>query len=349
VRSIDYWKVPFWTLALATGAKSFKDNPVLGSRRLNARGLHVRRCLMAERLSDWRRRWLSTLVDGDARAQYAKTGFIQSDNVLSPEDLSGVRHEIETGKFDSWEMKQGNAVTRFIPLPPAVLNENPHLKKAVEHPSFRRGLQYVASTSADPIVYLHVVLTQPQKGQPDPQTHFHSDTFQPTAKAWLFLYDVKLEDGPFAYIPGSHRLTEGRLAWEKDQSVLAAENPNVLHGRGSFRLTLEDAKQMGFGDPVAFAVPGNTLVVADTHGFHARSKSAQPSVRVGLYGSLRRNPFLPFTGFDPFLWPGLKHRQARLHMLEKEVASKWFGKRNSHRYVGKISPTAPSDQFGPAR
>jgi hypothetical protein len=34
-------------------------------------------------------------------------------------------------------------------------------------------------------------------------------------KAWLFLDDVALEDGPFADVAGSHRLTPARLAWEE--------------------------------------------------------------------------------------------------------------------------------------
>jgi hypothetical protein len=32
---------PVWVLQLVTGAKSFADNPLIGSRWLNARGLHV--------------------------------------------------------------------------------------------------------------------------------------------------------------------------------------------------------------------------------------------------------------------------------------------------------------------
>ena len=29
---LKWWRAPFWLLALATGAKSFADNPILGSR-----------------------------------------------------------------------------------------------------------------------------------------------------------------------------------------------------------------------------------------------------------------------------------------------------------------------------
>ena len=49
----------------------------------------------------------------------------------------------------------------------------------------------------------------------------HADTFHPTAKFWLFLDDVGIEDGPFAYVPGSHKLTPERLAWEHEQALIS--------------------------------------------------------------------------------------------------------------------------------
>src|SRR5689334_19206927 len=50
-----YLMAPLWIAALATGAKSFRDNPVLGSERLNRRGLHARRAKLAHDMA-WRRR-----------------------------------------------------------------------------------------------------------------------------------------------------------------------------------------------------------------------------------------------------------------------------------------------------
>ncbi|MTH97907.1 phytanoyl-CoA dioxygenase family protein [Roseibium sp. RKSG952] len=342
MKPVDILKSPLWAAELATGAKSFCDNPIIGSRRLNARGLHVGRVRLAQQMSDWRRRRLASFVPEDMRANYDRDGYLRYDNVLSETDLAGLRAEVEQNRFHAWDMKQGNAVTRFIPLPPSVLRDKPCLNAFVNSSLFRKSLQYVASTNADPIVYLHIVLTNPQKGRPDPQTHFHSDTFQPTSKSWFFLYDVPAEEGPFTYVPGSHKLTAERARWEQLQSEEAATNKNRLHARGSFRATADEIRQMGFGDPVPFAVPGNTYVVADTHGFHARGPSVRPSVRVGIYGSLRRNPFLPFTGLAPFTWPGLYGRQALLHMKTKDLRKRYFNTHNSHQYVGAVLPTDPS-------
>jgi uncharacterized membrane protein YedE/YeeE len=68
--------MPFHVAALATGSKSFRDNPVIGSGWLNEKGLHVGRMAMAARLTAWRRARLAHLVSaGDATA-FAVDGFI---------------------------------------------------------------------------------------------------------------------------------------------------------------------------------------------------------------------------------------------------------------------------------
>ncbi|WP_208999721.1 phytanoyl-CoA dioxygenase family protein [Stappia sediminis] len=333
---------PLHIAALASGAKSFCDNPILGSPWLNGKGLHRQRIKLAENMSDMRRRRLENLVSGQEAESFERDGFIVLENVLADDDFARLSNEVERNRFRATEMKQGNAVTRFIPLPPHLLKSYPALRDFTGGRVFRDRLRYVASTRGDPITYLHTVLTDPGKGKPDPQTAFHSDTFHATAKAWFFLRDVHEEDGPFVYVPGSHRLTPGRLAWEQAQSEHAASHPNRLHARGSFRATADEIRSMGFGEPRSLAVPANTLIVADTHGFHARGPSSRPSVRIGIYGSLRRSPFLPWTGLDPFCLPGIVGRKAVMHeWLDRKMAN-YKGKKPSLLDVGMLHPGDPA-------
>ncbi len=112
-------------------------------------------------------------------------------------------------------------------------------------------------------------------------------------KAWFFLTDVAADEGAFCYVPGSHRLTAERLAWESAKSVVASSHPDRLRSRGSFRVDEDELAALGLPAPRRFAVPANTLIVADTFGFHARGPSARPSTRIELWAYDRRNPFLP--------------------------------------------------------
>ena len=65
---------------------------------------------------------------------------------------------------------------------------------------------------------------------------------------------------------------------------------------------------MGLPEPRVFAVPANTLVVADTFGFHARGPSAGRSLRVEIWAYGRRSPFVPWAGLDPWTAAALARR-----------------------------------------
>ncbi|MET0361795.1 MAG: phytanoyl-CoA dioxygenase, partial [Sphingobium sp.] len=52
---LTFLRWPFWAAQLVTGAKSFADNRLIGSRRLNALGLHRLRVRGAYAMTRWRR------------------------------------------------------------------------------------------------------------------------------------------------------------------------------------------------------------------------------------------------------------------------------------------------------
>ena len=60
-------------------------------------------------------------------------------------------------------------------------------------PRMSNLLRYVSSSDGQPLLVVQVVMalasTPSKETAADPQTALHSDTFQPTAKAWLFLKD----------------------------------------------------------------------------------------------------------------------------------------------------------------
>ncbi len=85
-------------------------------------------------------------------------------------------------------------------------------------------------------------------------------------------------------------------------SLAARQSANPEIRQGSFRVAAEELAALGLPEPRAFAVPANTLIVADTYGFHARGPSAGRSVRVEVWAYGRRSPFIPWASFDP--WSG---------------------------------------------
>ena len=329
---------PYYLLSLASGAKSFRDNPFIGSYKLNSLGLHVSRVSIAEKLARYKRKQLSSQLEAKHLREFERNGFVVIQNALPKSDFTNMVQQLEQTSFEAHEMKQGGTVTRFISLTPSHFKQHPHLASLVNSNLFRGLFHYGACSNGDPYVALHTVFSPgPESG--DPQTVLHTDTFHATAKGWFFLKDVELDDGPFSYVPGSHYATPGRLEWEQNQSLSAFSSDNPYHARGSFRATPDEIHAMGYDDAVPLAVPANTLVIADTHGFHARMPSKRPAVRFGVYGSLRRNPYLPWTGGDVMSLPGLRGRRAQIQDILRDTQSWLTGKPDGQPSVGFVRPT----------
>ena len=313
MKVIDVVAAPIRLAQLATGAKSF-EHPLIGSRRLNRMGLHRRRVELAARMADRRRAWLAGRIDGEMREQYAHNGFVRVENFLPADVFDTVLREVETGAFQRYDMVQGRTVTRRALIDDRDLADKPGLRLARDDHRMLDLIRYVGSHAGAPLRTLQVVMAAApdEHGKRDPQTALHSDTFQPTAKAWLFLYDVGPDDGPFMYVPGSHRVTAERMAWEEGIALDPRTAKNRYALRGSLRVAQGDLAALGYGEPVPMVVKANTLIVADTHGFHARSPSPRATTRMEIYGSLRRNPFLPVPLPSPVSLPGVEGRTNRL-------------------------------------
>lgn len=336
--AIRWMLAPVWAAQIFSGTKSF-SNPIIGSERLNRRGFHVWRAKLAHDMADRRRQRLAHLVSAEDREAFARDGYVEKRDFIPADRLPQVLAELRGLVVEAREMKEGDAVTRRIPLSPETLKKMPALAEALNSPVWYGLTRYVASFEVAPVVYIQTVLTQVgQGGKVDPQTAMHMDTFHPTMKAWLFLEDVDDAMGPFTYVPGSHRYSPERQAWEKEMSIRASA-PQAGKG-GAFRLSAEDRQRLGFREPIKFAVPKNTLVVGDTCGFHARGVSSRPSVRIELYAYSRRNPFVPWTGLDIWSLPGLKGRQAPLFYWVLDMAEKLGLGRNQWKRNGPITPVS---------
>ena len=306
---LRWWRAPLWVLALGTGAKSFADNPILGSERLNDLGLHASRLKLAHRLAWARRRRLASAVPKVWKEQFDRDGYVEVRDYLPAEVFARLQHALLNGEFESWHQQQGDAVTRRVPIGPELLEDVPDLKGVLRDPALRSLAAYVASTRSEPLYYVQTIVSGHANGGPDPQLELHADTFHPSLKAWLFLTDVTDDEGPLTYVPGSHRLTPQRLAWEWERSI-SIRDSDGLSQRGSFRIAPDELPALGLPQPKRFAVPANTLVLIDTCGFHARGSNTRPNVRAEIWGFVRRTPFLPWTGFDPLSWGPVAIRRA---------------------------------------
>jgi hypothetical protein len=327
---------PWWIAQLATKAKSFRDNPVLGNPTLNRWGLHVARRRAAARLGASRRVRLAAHVASAEREFFDRNGYFMRRDALPAAAFRALLREIEAMREPAREMRQGPAVTRRLGLDDPQLAAMPYCRAFVKDAGIRGLIHYAASCSGEPTFAVQSIISGPGSSERDPQTLFHSDTFHPTAKAWLFLSDVGAQDGPFSYVPGSHRVTRERLNWEREQSLAAGRSVDQMHSEGSFRIEETELGALRLLPPVRFAVPANTLIVADTSGFHARTPSTRRTCRVEIYATLRRTPFVPWVGGHPLMLPPIAGRHTALDTAFQDLIERAGLGRSPWRPVGPV-------------
>lgn len=303
---------PITAAQLLTGAKSFLDHPLIGSRRLNGLGLHTGRVRLAAWLCSWRRRRLAGKVRPDWREAFDRDGFVAVHDIVPPAQFPALREALLSYEGPAREMQQGDAITRRLAVDPGMLKAIPALRALLQREDIVALFHYVASFRTTPLHYIQTIVSRSSGNHPDPQEALHADTFHSSLKAWLFLNPVLEDEGPFTYVRGSHLFTPQRLAWERRRSLANPQEIDRLSARGSPRVVPDDLLAMNLGPPEGLAVPANTLVVADTLGFHARGASVRPGERVEIWSYARRNPFLPWLGGDLLSLPGLAERRVGL-------------------------------------
>lgn len=345
-------RAPIHLLALLTGAKSFADNPILGSAFLNRIGLHVWRLRAAHALARWRRARLASLLPPQQREQFDRDGFVVVRDVLPGKDFAALRSQIFRATLECREQQQGDTITRRVPLGPELRRRLPVLNELLESWAWKGLMAYAASTRSEPLYYIQAIFGGVAEGPQDPQLELHSDTFQPSLKAWFFLTDVEDDGRPLTYVAGSHKLTAARLEWERNKSLSVLSDGDRLSQRGSFRVSPDELLGLGLPQPTRLCLRANSLVVADTYGFHARGDSSEPTVRVEIWAYSRRNPFLPWTGFDPLSWRAISQRRAEWLGSLLDCVDRWGWMKQHWRAVGRKhvlnASFGPTDQSRPS-
>lgn len=118
----------------------------------------------------------------------------------------------------------------------------------------------------------------------DRQTILHSDTFHHTYKAWLYLEDITTEETTFIYVPKSNRITLKRVWKEYLFSIQG-------HGSTMREICTDELRSMEMEEHIITAKK-NTLVIADTLGYHRRNQCQGKTKRIALYARARTTPFM---------------------------------------------------------
>ncbi len=288
---------PLWFIELFTWSKSFRKNRILGSYWLNRCGLHLLRVILSQLLFRFRLLLLAPLVPAGDRRTFLRDGYLLKRDFLPPEQFARLRHEIEAYQGPIREFVEGTTLTQRAFMTAAVRRDLPELTAFADGPQLDRLMRWCSSKNRPPFFFIENLCNHANVApKPDPQRDFHTDTFHPCVKAWLFIDAADERNGPHVYVPGSQRLSWARLRWEYRESLEASKRGKARQpGRywdGSFRVDAADLKRMGL-EPKALHVPANTLLIGNVYGFHRRGEASAPSQRMTVWMQARDNPFNP--------------------------------------------------------
>ncbi len=311
--------LPVWFVQLFTQAKSFKSNRIIGSVLLNRCGLHVARIVLAQSIMRLRFELLGFGIDKQQKRAYFRDGFIVVKDALPQEHFDSIKSEVAQIDAQVRECRQGDTLTHRILIDEKTQQALPACSTMLQSDQYLALHKFASGKNNRPVSYIQTIKNHFIDGPADPQKNLHSDTFHPTMKSWYFLEDCNSKNGPFTYLPGSQRLSLARLKWEYQKSITISQQGDPYSSNGSFRATPEDLASMGFGDAIGLSVPANTLVIANTHGFHRRGDASDHSMRTEIWSISRSNPFNPFPGID---LPALNKLQNRALTLYREYCDR---------------------------
>jgi len=269
----------------------FSADKTIDSRLLNRLGVQPLRAIAARALYKMAPVKVPTDIV-DKYKELQQNGYAMWPNFLPADQFAKLKAEVQNvfqKKHPKTASRQAGKNTFSTLYLSQAANELPETKRFNDHPTIKAIMEAATKTDLNEL-YCHyeylVQGTHPQ-GDDDPYADMlHSDYFANTYKAWLFLTDAKMENGPFAFAKGSQSLSIKRLGWLYQDSV----NENS----GSLRFRSHEVAGSGL-DEHAVECPANTFIVVNTHGFHRRLAGKTGSERLSIGFGARVNPFLTYV------------------------------------------------------
>jgi Phytanoyl-CoA dioxygenase (PhyH) len=261
----------------------FSDDKIGDSRALNLAGAQPLRAILARLLYKVRPGSQDPLM-----AELVRNGIVLIEDFLQPTLFAAVEREADelmTTTDPTWVILSGTTEVRRHSL--ANVDPGPFPQLEQWRTDHRVGtLAAEAERWSYPKSWdggaLLEHLTLGDRSEPNGDTELHIDTFFNTHKLWLYLDDVSETNGAFVYVPGSHLLDRTRLRYEYLESITTNQK--------SRRVSREEVRNRDL-KPLVFACRRNTLILANTCGYHSRSVGAPGASRRSLHKEYRYNPF----------------------------------------------------------
>lgn len=283
-------------------ARVFTGDKTIDGRALNLAGVQPFRAVLARFLYNLRRGSRDPMI-----SELSRSGIIVCEDFLPPATFTAVTRQAEdymSENVPTWLHQHGTTEVRHFSLATVDSEQFPDLAEWRGHQQVM-GLAAAAERRRcriDDGGGLVEHLSVGYYSEPDPQTQLHLDTFFNTHKIWLYLDDVNVENAAFVYVPGSHLLDRMRLRQDYIESTSTNE--------ASRRVSDDEVRNRGLERRIV-TCHRNTLLIANTCGYHCRTAGEAGATRRSLHMQFRFNPFSPDRWSPPRIARSVVRRTRR--------------------------------------
>jgi hypothetical protein len=278
------------TVRLGSIGRVFSGDKVVDSKLFNVLGAQVFRTIAARSIYNARRADVSEPVRTKLDA-LGRDGIVVWPDFLPRDHFENVRREcFELAVSHDQILDRASGPTTIQALHVRKVEDRlqPNILKFLADRRLQELVEGAEKRSLGPLAKFakieHVTQGVPDKLE-DPQSLHHSDTFFTCHKAWFYVSDVTMRDGPLTFIKGSHKLTPRRLQYIYQDSCTRTEESDP-----SRRVTADEMAEVR-DRKMILTCPRNTLVIANVCGYHSRLQGEPGAERWAVQLGVRVDPF----------------------------------------------------------
>lgn len=269
----------------------FSGDRFVNSYLLNIFGLQILRYLFAKILYN-----LKFIYLNKKKSQVDNEGYILIENFLPDNDFNQILHETHHVVNDNEHLKKYNDYGDGVEAKHLYLDEKiksiyPKLYEISTNQKINNLFcQYELKKKVNIVAKFEGLKFKSSEN--DISKNYHYDTYFNTFKAWYFLQDVSLDNGPLNFVDYSHKFSFQRTIEEWFSSIKYSS----LKDKKNWKTYGSSAKNFSYyeNNSTKFIVKKNTFLFANTHALHRRGDSKPNMERNTVHFYTRESPFKIF-------------------------------------------------------
>lgn len=277
----------------------FSGQKFVKNRFLNLFGLHIFRILLSNLCFNIRSKKLFSKLTEEEKL-LRTDGVIVIHDFLPQNEFEGLQKEFDNQKnYEGTEniIEDGDSVWSRRKFSKKHFEKMPFTKKFLTNQKLLKLINIAESRQLSiPAVWFDTLSYEKKISGIQNSSEveiFHSDISFPSHKVFFLIHDVKDEDGPLTFCPGSNKFSLRRLWLEYKKSNEFDREENDAF----YTITKKEESFLKL-NIIKGIVPKNTLIIMNGKTFHKRGSAIPGAKRSMIYTQFRLNPFSLETKHD---------------------------------------------------